>query len=70
MERRSLLVNQREYAWPEAPVVVVCIDGSEPDYIERAVADGVMPITKGMLQRGADLRVDCVVPSFTNPNNL
>jgi len=32
--------------------------------------NGVMPFTKGMLERGADLRVDCVVPSFTNPNNL
>ncbi len=25
-------VNGRSYAWPDAPVVVVCIDGSEPDY--------------------------------------
>ena len=49
---------------------MVCIDGSEPDYIEQAVADGVMPYTAGMLERGADLRADCVVPSFTNPNNL
>ena len=39
-------VNGRSYAWPDAPVVVVCIDGSEPDYegsdsggyIERAIA--------------------------------
>ena len=29
-----------------------------------------MPFTAGMLGRGADLRGDCVVPSFTNPNNL
>jgi len=67
---KQINVNSRTYNWPNAPTVVVCIDGSEPDYIERAVADGVMPFTKGMLQRGADLRVDCVVPSFTNPNNL
>jgi len=67
---KQINVNNRTYSWPNAPTVVVCIDGSEPDYIERAVADGVMPFTKGMLQRGADLRVDCVVPSFTNPNNL
>ncbi len=67
---KTIEVNGRTYNWPSAPTVVVCIDGSEPDYIEQAVADGVMPFTKGMLERGADLRVDCVVPSFTNPNNL
>lgn len=63
-------VNGRRYAWPDRPLVVVCIDGSEPAYIEQAVADGVMPFTAGMLERGADLRAHCVVPSFTNPNNL
>ena len=66
----TVSVNGRNYRWPERPLVVVCIDGSEPDYIERAVAGGHMPFTKGMLARGADLRVDSVVPSFTNPNNL
>ena len=63
-------VNGRAYLWPEQPLVVVCIDGSEPDYIERAVAAGAMPFTAGMLARGVDLRAECVVPSFTNPNNL
>ncbi|MCA8930473.1 MAG: alkaline phosphatase family protein, partial [Alphaproteobacteria bacterium] len=48
----------------------VCIDGSQPEYIEQAVAGGHMPYTAAMLARGADLRADCVVPSFTNPNNL
>ena len=63
-------INGRSYAAPAAPLVVVCIDGSEPDYIEQAVEAGVMPYMAAMLPRGADLRVDCVVPSFTNPNNL
>ncbi|MDH3315930.1 MAG: phosphonoacetate hydrolase, partial [Gammaproteobacteria bacterium] len=67
---KTINVNERSYKWPSAPTVVVCIDGSEPDYIEQAVADGVMPYTRDMLKRGADLRADCVVPSFTNPNNL
>ncbi len=66
----SILVNGREYAWPQCPTVVVCVDGSEPTYIEQAVAAGVMPYMAEMLGRGADLRADCVVPSFTNPNNL
>ena len=66
----TVTVNGRDYAWPKQPVVVVCIDGSEPDYIERAVADGAMPFLSEVLKTGSDLRADCVVPSFTNPNNI
>jgi phosphonoacetate hydrolase len=70
MTGRKIEVNGRGYLWPARPLVVVCIDGSEPDYIEHAVAAGAMPFTAGMLERGADLRAESVVPSFTNPNNL
>ena len=66
----TLSVNDRTYSWPNAPTVVVCIDGSEPDYIEHAIADGHMPFLASAVHKGADLRADCVVPSFTNPNNL
>lgn len=66
----TVSVNSRDYAWPKQPVVVVCIDGSEPDYIERAVADGAMPFLSEALRTGSDLRGDCVVPTFTNPNNI
>ena len=66
----TVTVNSRDYAWPKQRVVVVCIDGSEPDYIEQAVADGAMPFLSEALKTGSDLRGDCVVPSFTNPNNI
>ena len=69
-DTKTLSVNGRAYAWPKQPLVVVCIDGSQPEYMEEAVAGGHMPFTKKMFDRGADLRGDCVVPSFTNPNNL
>lgn len=62
--------NGRNYAWPDQPLVAVCIDGSEPDYMERAIAAGCMPAVAKMVKTGADLRVDSIVPSFTNPNNL
>jgi len=65
-----VVVNDRTYAWPTTPTVVVCVDGSEPDYIERAIDGGHMPFLASVMPNGADLRVDCVVPSFTNPNNL
>jgi len=67
---KTVLVNERSYAWPKQPVVVICVDGCEPTYIEQAIADGVMPYLKKALETGSDNRADCVVPSFTNPNNL
>jgi len=63
-------VNARSYKPPEAPTIVVCVDGCEPDYIAQAVAAGRMPWMKRVLAEGTALVADCVVPSFTNPNNL
>jgi len=69
--KSTVSVNGRNYLWPDKPLVVVCIDGSEPAYIEQAIAAGVMPWMKKIVeQQGTDLRAHCVVPSFTNPNNI
>jgi phosphonoacetate hydrolase len=54
----------------DRPLVVVCVDGCEYDYITRAVAAGEAPFLERMLTRGAALKGDCVIPSFTNPNNM
>ena len=66
----ALQVNERHYALPTRPVVVVCVDGCEPDYLAQAVASGHMPWMKNVLQHGTAIVADCVVPTFTNPNNL
>ncbi len=66
----ALEVNGRTYRLPERPVVVVCVDGCEPDYIAQAVAAGHMPWMRQVLARGSAVIADCVMPSFTNPNNL
>jgi phosphonoacetate hydrolase len=63
-------VNGRNYRSPEWPVVVVCVDGCEPDYIAQAVAGGHMPWMQRVLREGTAVIADCVMPSFTNPNNL
>jgi phosphonoacetate hydrolase len=68
--RKAVTVNGREYRWPERPVVVVCVDGCEPDYISQAIEAGIAPFLAGLKDRGTCLTADCVVPSFTNPNNL
>ncbi len=66
----ELNVNGRPYKLPTQPTVVVCVDGCEPDYLAQAVATGHMPWLKRTLALGSGLTADCVVPSFTNPNNL
>jgi len=66
----SIQVNQRQYRLAALPVVVVCVDGCEPDYLGQAVATGHMPWMKKALSHGTGLVADCVVPTFTNPNNL
>jgi phosphonoacetate hydrolase len=66
----AVSVNGREYRSPQQPVVVVCVDGCEPDYITQAIEAGAAPFMKKMLAQGSSRVGDCVVPSFTNPNNL
>ena len=70
MTSAELNVNARHYKLPNQPTVVVCVDGCEPDYLAQAVATGHMPWLKRTLALGSGLTADCVVPSFTNPNNL
>src|SRR6202453_4070238 len=53
------------------PLVVVCVDGCEYEYITAAVAAGAAPFLGRMLGGGGTcFMADCVMPSFTNPNNL
>lgn len=66
----ALAVNGREYRFPTAPVVVICLDGSEPAYIEEAIKAGRAPNLAKLLRTGTSRIAQCVIPSFTNPNNL
>ena len=69
-DRAPVFVNGRKYRWPDGPLIVVCIDGSEPAYMEEAMRAGVAPFLSRVHASGTALLADCVVPSFTNPNNL
>lgn len=62
--------NGRRYSPPTDPVVVVCVDGCEYDYLTQAAASGRAPFLAKLLVEGHAFQGDCVVPTFTNPNNL
>jgi phosphonoacetate hydrolase len=74
----SVTSNGRQYRWPAQPVVVVCLDGCEPDYLgsdgggylERAISNGRMPYLEQIRRTATFETADSIIPSFTNPNNL
>ena len=65
----TVAVNGRDYKFPKTPTVAVCIDGSEPGYIERAIDAGLAP-NFARLMKIANLTALSAMPSFTNPNNM
>ena len=65
----TVAVNGREYKFPKTPTVAVCIDGSEPGYIERAIDAGLAP-NFARLMKITNLTALSAIPSFTNPNNM
>jgi phosphonoacetate hydrolase len=70
MTMKTVSVNGRDYHWPSAPLVVICCDGSEPEYMEVAMKAGLMPNLERIIAKGENLRGHSAIPSFTNPNNL
>lgn len=62
--------NERVYPMPKVPAIAICLDGCEPEYLDKAIADGLMPTLKRMRETGTDRLAHSVIPSFTNPNNL
>ena len=62
--------NGRSYPMPKVCAIAICLDGCEPEYLDTAIADGLMPTLKRMRETGTDRLAHSVIPSFTNPNNL
>ena len=65
----SVQLHGRHYRLPTQPVVVICIDGCDPDYIHDALRRELCPHLSAMVRDGFSAVADCVMPSFTNPNN-
>lgn len=70
MRSSPVFLNDVSYRWPERPVVVVCIDGGDPAYIERGLGDGILPNIARFMREGFFATADGTVPSFTCPNNM
>ena len=62
-------VNGRTYRPPARPLVVICIDGCDDDYLSTSLAHGRIPNIAGMITHGYRGMVRGALPSFTNVNN-
>jgi phosphonoacetate hydrolase len=62
--------NGIEYLWPKKPVVVVCIDGGDPAYLQQFLKEGVIPNIARFIREGFSTVAEGTVPSFTCPNNM
>src|SRR5262245_59695239 len=67
---QEVSLNGVRYRWPKRPVVVVCVDGGDPAYFDRALKDGIVPNVARFMKKGFSATAECVIPSFTCPNNV
>ena len=63
-------VNGRKYTPALDCAVVICLDGCEPEYLDIAISEGLMPNLQRIRKEGTDALAHSVIPSFTNPNNM
>ncbi|MBK8526414.1 MAG: phosphonoacetate hydrolase [Rubrivivax sp.] len=66
----SVVVNDTPYRWPLRPVVVVCVDGGDPSYLQQYLADGSVSNIARFISQGFAGVADGSMPSFTCPNNM
>lgn len=62
-------VNGRRYEPPARPVVAICMDGCEDDYLTVALARGRMPHLARMADGGYRGLARAALPTYTNVNN-
>jgi phosphonoacetate hydrolase len=67
-ERRLIQINGKSYRLDTPPIVGICLDGTDPSYLEAA--EEFMPNLARMAAKGARGTVNSVIPSYTNPNNV
>ncbi len=70
MRGQSIELNGVTYAWPKRPVVVICIDGGDPEYFEHGLRYGIIPNIERFMKEGFYAVVRGSMPSFTCPNNM
>jgi phosphonoacetate hydrolase len=66
----QISVNGKTYDWPKRPVVVVLVDGGDPEYVKAGLDGDLLPNLKKFMTEGFASVARGAMPSFTNPNNM
>ena len=67
----NLEINQRNYPSKiNKPVVVICLDGSQKEYLDMASQKNLTPNLDKIINEGELILAHSAIPSFTNPNNI
>ena len=67
----SYNINNREYSSAiKNTAVVICLDGSQKEYLDEASKANITPNLDKIIKKGEYLMAHSAIPSFTNPNNI
>ncbi len=67
----TFTVNSRSYRPPRQPVLAICADGWDPEYVDDALERSLLPRLAEALHAGGTYVLGrAQVPTFTNPNNV
>ena len=68
---KSFSINNREYSSTiKKTSVVICLDGSQKEYLDEASKANLTPNLDKIINKGEYLIAHSAIPSFTNPNNI
>ncbi|MEM7250132.1 MAG: phosphonoacetate hydrolase [Pseudomonadota bacterium] len=70
MELPSFELNGVNYVRPARPIVIVCIDGGDPSYLQVALEADAVPTMARFMRDGFYTIANGSMPSFTCPNNM
>ena len=67
----NILINNRTYPIVDkSTAIVICLDGSQKEYLEEASKANLTPNLDSLITKGESLIAHSAIPSFTNPNNI
>jgi len=68
---KTITINNREYPRiTKKTSIVICLDGSQKEYLDEASKANLTPNLDQIIQKGEYLMAHSAIPSFTNPNNI